>query len=53
MNTFELIDKLNGVIDQGKFIRNILVNDEYNELSHVKRYIIELKEMINGIKIEE
>jgi len=48
-NKFRLCDELNGIIDQAKFIRNILVYNETAEFIHVAKYIIELREMINRL----
>lgn len=45
----QLVDRLNGIIDQAKFIRNILVHNEHAETQHVRRYIVELKDMVNNI----
>ena len=47
---FYAVDLLNCIIDQGKFIRNILVHNDTAEIHHVKKYIDELTEMINRLK---
>lgn len=47
---WELVDKLNTVIDQAKFIKNILVCDNKPELECINKYLSELKIMVDDCK---
>lgn len=51
MDRFQLIDRLNSIIDQAKFIRNN--NIEWKmELSSLRYEIERLKEMVKGLKAD-
>ncbi len=53
MNEFELVNRLNVIIDQAKFIRNILVHNTDAELEYVDKCIVELKGMVDRLKAYE
>jgi hypothetical protein len=50
MSNDELLDRLNGVIDQAKFIKNILIGDNRTKKEYIKKYLDELNKMVNGLK---
>jgi len=54
MNKFERVDRLNIIIDQAKFVRNILVDSpryiSEADFQTIERYIKELKEIVDGLK---
>lgn len=51
----KLIEQLMGIIDQAKFIKNILEGERYKngEIGRIPTYVNELKEMTNSLDTNE
>lgn len=44
--TNELIERLHGIVDQSKFIKNILIENQRDEELHLEVYIGHLEDMV-------